>query len=324
MSVTATRPRLTRFPHGITAIDTDYHRPRFDASHLIVDQGRAAYVDTGTSHSVPSLLAALDEFRLDREAVDYVLLTHVHLDHAGGAGELMRHLPNAVCVVHPRGARHMVDPGKLIAGTKAVYGEAMFNQLYGEIPPIPAERVRESQDGMTLTLGERHLTLLHTPGHAKHHYCIFDDRPHAVFTGDTFGVSYRELDTDQGEFILPTTTPVHFDPEAMHASIDRIMGLEPNACFLTHYSRVTDLDRHAETLHAEIDAFVAIAREHQQSDNRVDEIEAALIDHQAERLARHGISEPEQKAGDILGMDLKLDAQGLDVWLTQQEKAASR
>ena len=312
------RPRMTRFDHGITAVDTGYHRPRFDASHIIADSGEAAFVDTGTTHSVPMLLAALDSLDIPREAVRYVLLTHVHLDHAGGAGELMRHLPEAVCVVHPRGARHMVDPSKLIAGTRAVYGDAEFERLYGEIPGIPESRVRESEDGMVLGLGERRLTLFDTPGHAKHHYFIFDDRPHAVFTGDTFGVSYRELDTGRGEFILPATTPVHFDPAAYHASVDRIMSFEPNACFLTHYSRVTDLERLASDLHAELEAFVRIAEARAGDADRVSAIEADLIAHQAERLAEHGVADPERAARDTLGMDLKLDAQGIDVWLSKQ------
>lgn len=311
--------RMTRFPHGITAIDTDYHRPYFDASHLIIDQGRVAFVDTGTSHSVPMLLAALEEYGLSAEAVDYVLLTHVHLDHAGGAGELMKHLPKATCIVHPRGARHMINPEKLVAGTRAVYGNKMFEAMYGDIPPIPAERVRESQDGMALHLGERQLTLFHTPGHAKHHYCIFDERANAVFTGDTFGVSYRELDTDQGEFILPTTTPVHFDPAAYHASIDRIMSFGPDACFLTHYSRVTELDKLAAALHGEIDNFVTIARDCANSKARADAIEQRLIEHQTGRLERHGLRDPGKVAAQVLGMDLKLDAQGLDVWLGQLE-----
>lgn len=314
------RPRLTRFSHGITAVDTDYYRPWFDASHIIHDQDEAAIVDTGTTHSVPLLLAAMRELEVAPEAVRYVLLTHVHLDHAGGAGELMRHLPEAECIVHPRGARHMVDPSKLIAGTKAVYGEQAFAEMYGEIPGIPEERVTESRDGMELSLGQRRLTLFDTPGHAKHHYCIFDDRPHAVFTGDTFGVSYRELDTSEGEFILPATTPVHFDPEAYHASVDRILSFEPNACFLTHYSRVTEVERLAEDLHRELKAFVRIAEEHAEAPDRVSAIEQALLDHQANRLEAHGISQPRQTAERVLGMDLQLDAQGIDVWL--QKRAA--
>jgi glyoxylase-like metal-dependent hydrolase (beta-lactamase superfamily II) len=124
--------KLTEFRAGITAIDVDYVRPRLAASHLVVDDGRAAFVDTGTTHSVPNLLAALERKGIDRAQVDWVLATHVHLDHAGGAGALMRELPNARCAVHPRGARHLVEPSKLIAGSIAVYGEERYRKLYGE------------------------------------------------------------------------------------------------------------------------------------------------------------------------------------------------
>ena len=114
---------MTDFRAGITAIDADYVRPRLAASHLIVDDGRAAFVDTGTTHSLPNLLGALAEKDVDPADVDWVLATHVHLDHAGGAGALMRALPNARCAVHPRGARHLAEPSKLVAGSIAVYGE---------------------------------------------------------------------------------------------------------------------------------------------------------------------------------------------------------
>ena len=120
--------KLTEFRAGITAIDTDYVRPKLAASHLVVDDGRAAFVDTGTTHSVPNLLATLEHKRIDRAAVDWVLATHVHLDHAGGAGALMRELPNARCAVHPRGARHLVEPSKLITGSIAVYGTSGFSR----------------------------------------------------------------------------------------------------------------------------------------------------------------------------------------------------
>ncbi|MBW3551718.1 MAG: MBL fold metallo-hydrolase, partial [Proteobacteria bacterium] len=110
--------------HGIVTIDTGFQRPRFDACYLIAEGGRAAFVDCGTNHSVPAMLAALADRDLPREAVDWLVLTHVHLDHAGGAGLLMQHLPNARLLVHPRGARHMIDPARLIAGATAVYGEA--------------------------------------------------------------------------------------------------------------------------------------------------------------------------------------------------------
>ncbi len=222
-------PALLSFPHGITAVDTDYVRPRLDASHLLVRGGRGAFVDTGTSHSVPALLRALASKDLDPADVDYVFLTHIHLDHAGGAGELMRYLPNAKVVVHPRGAAHVVNPDKLIAGTKAVYGEAEFARLYGEIPGIAAERVVEAPEGLLVKFGGSDLLLIHTPGHALHHYCIVDQTSDSIFTGDTFGISYRVFDTAKGSFIFPATTPVHFNPEQAHASLDRLMEFEPSA-----------------------------------------------------------------------------------------------
>src|SRR5262249_7769502 len=154
-----------------------------------------------------------------------VLLTHVHLDHAGGAGLLLQSLPNARAVIHPRGARHLIDPAKLIAGSIEVYGEQKFRELYGDIVPISQERVWIAEDGLRVTLGgSRELELIHTPGHALHHYCIVDRAAQAIFSGDTFGVSYREFDTARGEFIFPTTTPVHFDPVALHGSVDRLMS----------------------------------------------------------------------------------------------------
>src|ERR1700728_5488279 len=135
------KPDLHRHPHGITAVDAEYLYRGHAAAHIIEDAGRAAFVDVGTNLSVPYLLAALAELGIAPEAVDYLLLTHVHLDHAGGAGALMQALPNARAVLHPRGAAHLIDPAKLIAASIDVYGEAVYRRLYGEIVPLPKERV---------------------------------------------------------------------------------------------------------------------------------------------------------------------------------------
>src|SRR3984957_1217959 len=130
---TTSRPRLTRYAHGITAVDVEYIRPGAAAAHIIEHGQRAAFVDTGTTHSVPYLLAALEELGIERAAVDFVFLTHVHLDHAGGAGALMQALPNARAVLHPRGAAHLIDPAELLRASIDVYGEAVYRRLYGEI-----------------------------------------------------------------------------------------------------------------------------------------------------------------------------------------------
>ena len=190
----------------------------------MVQDGRCAFVDTGTNDSVPLLLDALGQQGLDVGDVDYVFLTHIHLDHAGGAGELMRRLPNARCVIHPRGAPHMIDPERLIAGTVAVYGSARTREMYGDIVPIDEARVVVAEDEDSFDLNGRTLQTLHTEGHARHHYVLHDAQSRGVFTGDSFGISYRELDTVNGEFIFPTTTPASFDPDEAHKSVDRIMA----------------------------------------------------------------------------------------------------
>ena len=306
---------MTDFGHGISAIDTGFFRPRFDASHLIVENGRGAFVDTGTNHSVPRLLEGLERKGLSRHAVDYVILTHVHLDHAGGAGALMRELPNARAVIHPRGVRHMVDPSQLLAGATAVYGVEEVRRSYGDLVPIPAQRIDTAQDGHTVNLAGRKLVCIDTPGHARHHMSIWDERSRAFFPGDTFGLSYREFDTDRGAFILPTTTPVQFDPDALHASIERMMSFCPEQMFLTHYSRVTDLGRLASDLHEQIDVMVTIARAHECDAARHERIAERLAELYVARAEAHGCGFPADRTRELLAMDIELNTQGLEVWL---------
>lgn len=312
-------PRVTDYPDGISAIDTEYVRPMLDASHLIVRDGRAAFVDTGTSHSVPLLLAALDKKGLPTEAVDYVLVTHVHLDHAGGAGQLIAALPRATAVLHPRGAPHMVDPTRLIEGSIQVYGEAAFHELYGQIRPIPEDRIRTVEDGDTLSLGGTKLEFLHTEGHARHHYCIVDHKTDGIFSGDSFGLSYRDLDTDRGEFIFPTTTPVQFDPEAAVATVDRLMSLTPSAIYLTHYSRVLDLGRLAQDLKRDVRAYADMALAVGPGDEEA--LEARLREYLYGRLDAHGCDPDPAWREEIVGADIRLNAQGLGVWLSRQASA---
>jgi len=307
--------KLTDYADGITAIDVDYVRPRLAASHLVVDGGRAAFVDTGTTRSVPNLLAAMAARRIDPAQVDWVLTTHVHLDHAGGAGELMRHLPQARCVVHPRGARHLADPAKLIAGSIAVYGEARYRELYGDIVPIPEDRLLVPEDGQRITLGGRTLELLHTPGHALHHYCIVDLDTRRIFPGDNFGISYRDFDVDGREFIMPTTTPVHFDPEAMVASIDRLMSCSPVAMYLTHFGEVRDLERLAAQLKERVWAFVALARQHAGATDRTAAMQAAMFRELCGWLDAHGYRGDLAERHRLLDDDVELNVQGLEVWL---------
>lgn len=305
----------TTLEHGIVAIDTEYARPLQDASHLMIEGGRGAFVDTGVNSSVPMLLSALRQRDLDPGDVDFVFLTHIHLDHAGGAGLLMQHLPNARCVIHPRGAPHMTDPARLVAGTEAVYGKEATQKMYGEILPIDAARIDIADDGERFSLRGRELQTFYTEGHARHHYCLSDPASQGVFSGDSFGVSYRELDTAAGEFIFPTTTPIHFDPAEAHKSVDRIMSYEPERVYLTHYSEVRNLPRLAADMHAGIDAFVAIARANAQAADRTAAIENSMLDYFVAGLAQHGYSDDRDVVRSVLGFDVKLNTQGIEYWL---------
>lgn len=301
--------------HDIHVIDTAFQRDHFDAAYLLVSNGRGAFIDCGTSHSLPHLLAAVEQAGLGVDAIDWLILTHVHLDHAGGAGALMQRLPNARLLVHPRGAPHMIDPARLVAGATAVYGEAEMVRSYGQIVPVASGRVVVAEDGHRLSLGGRELLCIDTPGHARHHLCVWDAANRSWFTGDTFGLSYRELDSAQGAFIIPTTSPVQFEPEALHASIRRLMAQAPDAMYLTHYGRVRDAERLAADLHVQIDAMTAIARACDGRADRHRALVAALGELYLERARAHGCRLDDAGVLRVLGMDIELNAQGLECWL---------
>jgi glyoxylase-like metal-dependent hydrolase (beta-lactamase superfamily II) len=307
---------VTDFDHGISAVDAGYQRPGLAAVHLVVEGGSAAVVDPCTNASVPALLAALEAKGVARERVEWVFLTHVHLDHAGGTGELLRHLPDARVAVHPRGARHMADPARLVAGSMAVYGEKEFRRLYGEVLPVPAERIVEAPDGFSAGLRGRRFRFLDTPGHARHHNAILDERSRSFFTGDTFGISYREFDAEGREYVFYSSTPPQFDPDAAHESLDRLMSHAPAACYLMHYSRVLDPAAHAAALHRSLDDYVALAR---RAPAAGPHRRAALVDGMRSLLVEgaraHGCRLPRARVEALLAMDILLNAQGLEAWL---------
>ena len=247
--------------------------------------------------------------------MDWIYLTHIHLDHAGGAGALLAQLPNARVVVHPRGVAHLVDPTRLIAATQAVYGVERYARLYGEIQAIPPERLVAAADGERFALAGRGFRCLYTPGHALHHQVFQDERSGGVFTGDTFGISYREFDVAGRAFIMPTTTPTQFDPEQLQASIDRVLALQPPAVYLTHYGRVTEVPRLGQELKSAVDTYAAIARRHAGAANPAEAIQRALTAWTFAALDQHGDCTPTATRQRLLEPDMRLNADGLLSWL---------
>lgn len=304
------------YGHGISAVDSGYIRPLLDAVHLIVEGDRAAIVDTGTNFSVPGVLDALAAKGVGPAQVDFVVLTHVHLDHAGGAGLFMQRCPNAVLTVHPRGARHMADPARLVAGTIGVYGAERTRAIYGEIVPVPAARILETPDGASIRLNGRELTFHETFGHARHHVAIRDARSGDVFGGDTFGLTYPELDWQGRQFAFATSSPVQFDPAPYHRSLDLIASLAREAVYVTHFGRVGDLAARTATLHRQVDALAAIALAARDAGPRRRElIWSGVRDLLLDEVRRYGAPFPAATVMAAYGQDVDLNADGLIAWL---------
>jgi glyoxylase-like metal-dependent hydrolase (beta-lactamase superfamily II) len=313
-------PRMTRHADGITAVDAELVTPGHTAIHVIEQDGRAAIVDAGTRSSVPYLHAALAALDIPREAVEYVFLTHVHLDHAGGAGALLQTLPNAIAVLHPRGVSHLVEPSRLVAASKATFGPEAYERMYGELVPLPADRIKSTEDGERLDWRGREMVFLHTPGHALHHHAIFDRGHGNIFTGDTFGLSYRACDSSRGAFMFPTTTPTQFDPEQLIASVRRLAGFRPQALYLTHYSRVTGVPRLEEAMVRAVREFVRIAQRHAHAPDQRGAIRADMFRFLVDAAREHGSSLSEAELESLFALDLELNTDGLIAWLRRSQK----
>ncbi|HTP62903.1 MAG TPA: MBL fold metallo-hydrolase [Burkholderiales bacterium] len=270
-------------------------------------------------------MAALKARGVAPAQVDYVILTHVHLDHAGAAGQLMALFPNARLTVHPRGARHVIDPSRLLAATRTIYGEEETRRVYGEVLPVAKERVVETPEGKVLHLAGRELLFLDAPGHARHHVVVRDGASGHFFAGDTFGLSYRELDRDGRQFSFPTTSPSQFDPPALHRSVDRMLSYGPDALYVTHFGRLTNLKVLAADLHRLVDAHAELGERHRRAGAErkllLTEGVRSLV---LEERARQGWRLSSEKVLEVFALDIELNAQGLETWLDSEGKSSAR
>lgn len=299
---------------SVITIDCNYLMPKFAAAYLVVEGDRAAYIDNNTSRATPLLMQALDARGLQPEQVLYAIVTHVHLDHAGGTSALLRECPNAVAVAHPRAARHLVKPSRLVAAVKSIYGESAFDELYGQIDPIDADRVRTVEDGETLRFGGRTFTFLHTLGHARHHMCIHDSGSNGVFTGDALGLAYPALQRGSKPFVICSSSPADFDPAEARRSVARIVATGADRVYLTHFGEVTPVDDAADQVRWSIDSMEAIINDAVAAGLTDDKLDRFCTEHVRasfiEQAANCGFSLTEAD-WQALATDVTLNASGI-------------
>lgn len=297
---------------SITTIDSGYTRPQMTAVYLLQSGDEVAIIETATAPQVERIFAELQRQNIALSQVRYIIPTHVHLDHAGAAGVLMQACPEASLLCHPRAQRHLIDPGKLIAGATAVYGEVAMQQLYGEILAIEASRTQVMNDEQQCELGDLKLQFLDTPGHARHHFCVHIEALSALFTGDCTGLAYPELMQAGKPMLFPSTTPVQFDPEAMIQTLERLYALQPRQLYLTHYGAIDATAEVRAQLLGDIDAFVQLT----ENAETFEALKQSLFEHLKQRVAEHGVRLPEQQLQTLLALDVDLNAQGLMHWKT--------
>jgi len=301
--------------HAKVIVDCDSAGPGFTCAYVRVAGDECAFIETYTSHARDRMLRALAESGRSVEDVRWVVVTHAHLDHAGGAGSLLAACPRATLLAHPRAARHLIDPSKLVKSATAVYGAQRFAELYGTIEPIPAERVRALDDGATFALGGATLRVHYTAGHANHHFVVHDPELDTVYTGDSFGLVYPALQRG-GLFAIPSTSPTNFDAQEAHKSVDRILALGTKTACLTHYGEVSDLPAIAGQLRGWIDRAGAWVDAAARSDETLEAMTARLA-----RAWRDAFAEAaralhldfDASSYRHLEMDTELNAQGLAV-----------
>ncbi|WP_227874258.1 MBL fold metallo-hydrolase [Tumebacillus algifaecis] len=309
--------------HDVSMIDLMEQKERGRSACYVVRGEKIAIIETGSSLSAPYILAGLKELGISPEQVEYVIVTHIHLDHAGGVGYILPNFPNATVVAHPRAGRHLIDPSRLIQGAQAVYGDNLPT-LYGEILPVPAERVLIREDGEQVDLGNGHLlTFYDTPGHAKHHFSIHDPAARGIFSGDTVGVRYApELTGWDFTCIYPSTSPTDFDRDAVLRSIEKLERLpEVDRIFHTHFGPTEPAAIAYERTRKTVTDFDRLARELFEPELDYKVLAEAIRDYIRTDLAAAGHTVHELSG---IEFDIELNAKGMLYALEREHAKANQ
>nr|WP_206529651.1 MBL fold metallo-hydrolase [Brevibacillus sp. SYP-B805] len=293
--------------------------PKRTGSYVIPDE-HPTIIETGSSPSIEYLRNGLKQVGIEPHDLHYVIVTHIHLDHAGAAGLLLRECPNAKIIVHPKGAAHLVNPEKLIRGAKAVYGDR-FEELFHPILPVPEERLLVMDNGELRIGPNRVLQFFDSPGHANHHFSIFDPLSRGVFTGDTAGIQYPQTVDGGVPLYLPTTSPNQFNPEAMKQSIERIRRLNPDKIYFGHFGATADI-RCLEMVETWLDTFVDIGRRCWEQGLDVRALSEELLKQIEDYLSMRNV-QADHPVYEVLRVDMEVCAMGILDYFQRSSKVAN-
>jgi glyoxylase-like metal-dependent hydrolase (beta-lactamase superfamily II) len=272
---------------SVRAVDLWERGQPHRTSGYFIAAPRPAVVETGAARSVQVWLQALADLGIPPADIAYVIVTHIHLDHAGGAGILLRHLPAAQLVVHRHGARHVADPSRLVAGARQVFGDKL-ETYFGLPEPVPEARLLVPDNGGELDLGGGHrLRFFDAPGHARHQHMILDTGAGCLFSADELGGCFVDI---AGDYVLPDTAPNQFDPDAMLRSVDLLLMLRPETVLFSHFGRYPrDCDTLGRRLQEQVQAFVALGRTGSPFPSW-DRVHARLTEHVRRDLEAQGLA----------------------------------
>ena len=303
---------------GVTAIDTFFGgRERYTAAYLL-DAREPLLVETGPTTSVEAVAAGLDRLGVGADDLAHVVVTHIHLDHAGGIGAIARRYPSAAVWVHERGAPHLADPARLLASAERLYGPDRLRALFGPVEPVPAQRIRSLSDGASIDFGGRSLQALHTPGHASHHVALVDSATGAVFTGDALGIHVPDAPV-----LRPATPPPDFDLELMERSIERIRSRAREVVLFAHFGPIREIERICDLAIRRARAWTEAVRVELERTDDLEEVVAVL-----EREARRDLETGAQAPIDLNRFEIlssvRMNALGIvRYWRKRREREAA-
>jgi glyoxylase-like metal-dependent hydrolase (beta-lactamase superfamily II) len=313
-------PETYQAAEGIIGVDTQMAgRSRLTSAYLLTGS-QPALVETGPTTSVEAVTAGLEAAGLGPDDLAHIVVTHIHLDHAGGVGRLTAHFPKATVWVHERGAPHLADPVKLVQSAARVYGEDRMRELFGPVDPVPSDRLRSIADGDRVSLGERSLDVLYTPGHASHHVALVDSDSEALFTGDALGIHLPDT-----RVLRPATPPPDIDVEQAVDSIERIRTRARGVLLFSHFGPVRQVEALCSLAVSRLRSWAEIVRDALDKTEDLDRI-TELLERRAAEEAEEAV--PEGTPADFEGYEIlsgmRMNAAGLvRYWKKRAEREAA-